>query len=199
MMNKIKSAKLNLMRFLFMLPLACVLLLAFRKNQIATKDHTELDRAKNFEGPDYTYYSDTLPDEVNDKGFIVYVTGNKSNASVVVKDKTGKLLEKIPYEKWRANEKFYTDKYGEYDAPPPPPLPPTPPTPPLPIELPANVKRIDVNNKRATVVLKDGTEEKYDLNKPEEKAKFEKYGDVIHRHRSLLHIQPGMRSVRCRG
>jgi hypothetical protein len=46
--------------------------------------------------------------------------------------------------------------------------------------MPENVKKIDINNKKATVTLKDGTIEKYDLNKPEEKAKFEKkYGEII--------------------
>jgi beta-lactamase regulating signal transducer with metallopeptidase domain len=47
-------------------------------------------------------------------------------------------------------------------------------------EWPKNVKQLRVRNDKATVVLKNGTKENYDLSKPEEKKAFEKkYGPVL--------------------
>lgn len=62
---------------------------------------------------------------------------------------------------------------------PPAPLPPAapnvplPPAPPEPPKLPDNVRSLNMNNEHATVTLKDGTIEKYDLSVSEEKEKFE--------------------------
>ena len=176
MMNKLKTARLHLVRFLFILPLLAVVLLSFRKqtgNSITTNKSKEKTTA-------IAAFTDTIPGELNEKGYIIDVIGRKSNAMVVVKDRNEKLVERISYNKWKDNEKFYNDKYGELPPPPLPPLPPTAPDPPQPMELPGNVKKIDINNKKATVVLKDGTVEKYDLNKTEEKAAFEKkYGEIL--------------------
>lgn len=52
-------------------------------------------------------------------------------------------------------------------APPPPPAPPAPPP------LPKNVKSLAIDNNKATVILKNGTKETYDLDVPEQKEKFE--------------------------
>jgi hypothetical protein len=169
MMNKLKTARIHLLRFLFILPLLAVILISFRQNKGDT-----IPREKNKNN--FLSATDTIPGELNDKGYIIDVIGKKSNAMVIVKDKDNKVVERIPFSKWKENEKFYEDTYGKF----PPPLPPDPPAPPKPIELPANVKRLDVKDKKATVELKEGKVEKYDLGKPEEKAAFEKkYGDVI--------------------
>jgi hypothetical protein len=54
-------------------------------------------------------------------------------------------------------------------------IPPLPPA--APAKLPANVKRLNIDNNKATIWLKNGQQEKYDLNNAEEKEKFEKkYG-----------------------
>jgi hypothetical protein len=46
--------------------------------------------------------------------------------------------------------------------------------------LPDNVQKININNDKATVTLKNGQKENYDLSNPEQKAKFEKkYGEII--------------------
>jgi len=64
-------------------------------------------------------------------------------------------------------------------AVPPVPLPPAvpnaplPPAPPEPPRLPENVRSLNINDEKATVKLKDGSIEKYDLSIPEEKKKFE--------------------------
>jgi hypothetical protein len=55
--------------------------------------------------------------------------------------------------------------------PPTAPLPPIPPAPPL---LPKNVSRLEVDNNKATVWLKNGKKESYDLNIPEQKEKFDR-------------------------
>ncbi|PZR28231.1 MAG: hypothetical protein DI535_07445 [Citrobacter freundii] len=78
-------------------------------------------------------------------------------------------------------------KAGSIPPPPPPPamdmqgaahaVPPPPP--PKPPKLPANVTSMQVTNNQATVTLKDGKKETYDLNNADEKAAFEKkYGKL---------------------
>lgn len=58
-------------------------------------------------------------------------------------------------------------------------LPIPPPPPPKAPKLPANVSSLNMNNGQATVVLKDGRKETYNLNNDSEKAVFEKkYGKL---------------------
>jgi beta-lactamase regulating signal transducer with metallopeptidase domain len=176
MMNKLKTAKIHLLRFLFIVPLMAVLLISFRRDQGDTIAQTH-NKTNRF------ITTDTLPGELNEKGYIIDVVGKKSNATVIIKDKDNKVVERIALNKWQDNESFYEDKYGQLPTPPLPPSPPSPPslpTPPQPMELPDNVTKIEVNDKSATVILKDGKTEKYDWNKPSEKAAFEKkYGEII--------------------
>jgi hypothetical protein len=190
MMNKMKTTKIHVLRFLFLVPLLAVILVSFR--QVAgQKTDTGNQKQKSAgeqklsspqvvkTGEDIYYFDDTIPD-INEKGYTIEVVGNNSNASIVIKNRNGKLVERIPFKKWKGNEKLYNDKYGELPPPPEPPAPPEPPTPPVPMELPEYVKSINVTDKKATVVLKNGTVEKYDLANPKEKADFEnKYGAII--------------------
>lgn len=144
-----------------------------------------------------------VPQDTNSKGYIINVQGK----TVVVKNKSGKEIKRIPLKEWNENAEKFEDTYGELPPPPPPPAPPAPPSapdapaapgipappapvapdlpvppppppaPPAPPKLPANVNRIEVNNNKATIWLKNGQQEKYDLNNAEEKEKFEKkYG-----------------------
>jgi hypothetical protein len=99
----------------------------------------------------------------------------------VVKDKNGKEIDRLLMTKWKENQEFYDNKYGEILPPPPPapPVPPVPPIAPIPPKLPANVKSINFNNNKVTVQLKDGTKENYDFNIPAQKAAFvKKYGEL---------------------
>jgi beta-lactamase regulating signal transducer with metallopeptidase domain len=73
-------------------------------------------------------------------------------------------------------------------APPAPPVadaipepPPMPPPPPEPLKLPANVKRLDLKNNKATILLKNGKQENYDFNIDAQKADFEKKYGKIHK------------------
>lgn len=145
-----------------------------------------------------------LRKDTNSKGYRIIVQGK----TVVVKNKDGKEIKRIPLKEWNENAEKFEDIYGELPPPPPPPAPPTPPAapdapgapgipappappapglpvppppappaPPAPPKLPANVKRMEISNNKATIWLKNGQQEKYDLNNDEEKEKFEKkYG-----------------------
>ena len=55
------------------------------------------------------------------------------------------------------------------------PMPPLPPAPPLfEYELPENATDMNINDDEVTIKFKDGSVEKYDLNKEEEKKAFRK-------------------------
>jgi beta-lactamase regulating signal transducer with metallopeptidase domain len=119
MMNKLKSARLNLVRFLFVLPLAAVLLLAFRQrdsNPVSVTSFvktTTLLKDKQSQLPLQISFSDTTP--------------------VTDKEKIKKISD-----------------------------------------------RFEINDKKATMHLKDGTVEEYDLANPEQRKKFEEnYGKII--------------------
>lgn len=194
MMNKNKSTKMHLLRFLFLLPVLAVILVSFRKEigDTLNRKQKQLPIMPTLSMTDMT---DTIPDvtEQNSKGYIINVKDNKGNCLLVVKDKNGKEVKRILLTEWNKNAEKYEALYGELPPPPPPkdapdapaaPTPveitivPTPPTPPAPVQLPENVKRININNDKATVTLKNGEKENYDLSKPDQKATFEKkYGE----------------------
>ena len=119
MMNKIKSARVHLLKFLFMLPLIAVLLLAFRNK------FNEINK-------------------VESNGEISYkVENSDANANMPVGQIV--LLDTVPGKR----------------------------------KLPANVSSVSVKNDIATVKLKNGTIETYNLNNEEELEKFEKkYGKM---------------------
>lgn len=184
MMNKIKSARVHLLRFLFILPLLAVILISFRQSQHDNRKEgqfTVLLPATN----------DTIPEvtKVNEKGYVINIKDNKGNCTVVVKDKNGKEVTRLPLTKWNSNESYYENLYGEIPPPPPPAppiprgdVPPPPPPPPSPaesIKMQNTFSKLEVNKNKVTIELKNGTIEKYDLDKPDEKAAFEKkYGEI---------------------
>ena len=119
MMNKLKSARAHLLRFLFVLPLLAVLLLAFRKQQAGKQNALLLQKPAH----------DTIPP----KPPVPPAVGKKRVEEVHMRP-----------------------------APPPP--------------LPQGVNSIVISNK-ATVVLKNGKKEEYNLDDWQEKAAYEKkYG-----------------------
>jgi len=175
MMNKLQSAKVNLLRFLFILPLLALILVSFRK-QIGDGLSGLRDQVRNS-------LTDTLPGaKPNTKGYFLKITGDYRNYEVEVRDANGKEVKRIPLTEWEMNSAHYQDLYGkpEFDPPPAPSVPPVPPAPPAPKKLPDGVEMLNVNNKKVTLTLKDGTKETYDLNVPSEKKAFEKkYGDIL--------------------
>ncbi|HUR11575.1 MAG TPA: M56 family metallopeptidase [Flavitalea sp.] len=107
MMNKQKSAKVNLLRFLFIFPVICIALLAFRDAGIINQNKNE---------------------------------NQNRNADT----SRPRIL-----------------------------------TPPPALDLPANVRSIQIRDNQATVKLKNGDKEYYDLNDRKERNEYEeKYGDI---------------------
>lgn len=176
MMNKIKSAKVNLLRFLFMLPLLAVILVSFRK-QIGDRlagMNSQLQETALFP-------TDTIPGAItpNSKGYFLKIKGREGQYEVRVTDAKGNEVKRIPLSEWELKSDYYEDLYGQVVTAPPPP-PPAPAAPPSPKKMPEGVEKLDMKNKKLTVTLKDGTRESYDLSVPSEKEAFEKkYGDIL--------------------
>jgi len=123
MMNKIRSAKVHLIKFLFILPLMAVLLVAFRKNN----RHFQQVPQEQVTGTDNR--TDTVPSRKSWKNLRLTISDNK--ATVVTED--GKE-EKYDLDK-PEEKKAFIRKYGELPKPPTPPAPPGVPadaTAPLP-------------------------------------------------------------------
>jgi hypothetical protein len=151
MMNKMRSAQMHLLKFLFILPLLAVLLLVFRTEVKSQTQPKQSVKAKE------TVVSDTVsaaPVAINKKGYYLDVIGVKDNCIVVIRDKNRKVVENILLTKWNEKEEYYENLYGEIPPPPPPP-PPTPsirskagvPTPPPPPTPPAPIEKPGINNK----------------------------------------------------
>lgn len=207
MMNKIKSARINLLRFLFVLPLLAVILVSFRE-QIAD---SLTGKENNLKASTTVPVSDSIPrvKTPNSKGYIINVVGVGGNCTVVVKDKTGTEVKRLLLNDW--NEK-HDDLYGE--IPPPPPSAPSAPVPPgeptaTPVVAPTEpisprepggatepvtpvapgyekpawmsiCKEFEITETKAIMQLNDGKVETYDLTNAEQKTKFEKkYGKII--------------------
>lgn len=176
MMNKIKSARVNLLRFLFVLPLLAVILVSFREQISDSLTGMSGQHQKNPIAPAAPVRTDTVPAvrTPNSKGYIINVVDVKGDCTIVVKDQKGKEVKRILMNDWTRKD---DETYGE--VPPPPPAPPTPPDAPAPADLPDNVESIKVNNNKVTVTLKGGKQENYDLDKMGQKNEFEKkYGPL---------------------
>lgn len=120
MMNKNKSAKMHLLRFLFLLPVLAFILVSFRK------EIQETFTSKTNNAPATpAAATDTIPDvtERNSKGYVINVKDNNGNCLLVIKDKRGKELKKLLLTEWNADAKKYEAMYGEIPPPPPPAAP----------------------------------------------------------------------------
>ena len=198
MMNKMKSARLNLLRFLFVLPLVAVLLLAFRKNQVGNPPiiiqqsvydtlptgnssvslhrDDEMDKEqktffdknpsvlllhwniskgtieifkKNGEVEKYdllvnlnqaettygkipfplkkssTVYYSTNGD-INKKGYYIEMIEVNGHSTILVKNKTKKIIESVNLLQWEEKKNYYENLYGVLPSAPPAPQPPLP-------------------------------------------------------------------------
>ncbi|HET9056490.1 MAG TPA: M56 family metallopeptidase [Chitinophagaceae bacterium] len=172
MMNKMKSAKLHLAKFLFVLPLAAVLLLAFR-HKIQGNEKNSLfppSQVVSTMMSEISNKPDSIPDTtLNEKGFYIEVKENKGNCLVVVRDKNKKEVTQMLLTKWEENQSDYENRYGIIDIPS------------GCYENSAIISKefssMVINDNRATIKLKNGTIEKYNLDNPDEKETFEnKYG-----------------------
>jgi hypothetical protein len=176
MMNKLKSAKANLLRFLFMLPMLAVILLSFRKQ-------IESSFNRNINSYASVVNNDTLPDAkiFNDKGFYIEIRKNKikDNPLVIIKDKEEKEVRKMTIDEWNSRMEYYENLYGQL------PVLPQPPDAPWPINeqriktANPSVESVAVNNSLIIVVLRNGRIEKYNLEDIFQKIDFDKkYGSL---------------------
>ncbi len=135
MMNKMRSAKMHLVKFLFIVPLAGVLLVAFRSAQATEAQQPTL----TLNNTDTVPKPGTATAKPKAKGWKhIKVMDHKA---VVEKEDGTKEEYDLSDPK---QEKDFQDKYGKIPTPPPPPppgarsaaeiaaapMPPTPPTPP---------------------------------------------------------------------
>ena len=181
MMNKLQSAKLHLVRFLFILPLLAVILISFRQTK------RDPSTATGIYEMNISATTDTVPvvTEPNEKGYIINVKDYNSNCTIVIMDRNGKEVESLLLTKWNENEKYYEEKYGE--------IPPPPPVDPKYLEGTVSMevfleRNTDVKNAGwvfhhdntiaiLNITKKDGSIERYSLDNLAEKEKFEKkYG-----------------------
>lgn len=186
MMNKTKSSRVNLFRFLFMLPIAAIILISFRE---------QLGDPEPLQQP--LVLTDTIPlvKVPNEKGFVINIKDRNGKCMVEVKDSKGKLVENLLLTKWNQDPDMYEEKYGEIPPPPKvvrpaepalppapvnPSIPDSPPVPPAPAsQIIAVSDDFEITDRKATIVLRNGAVEEYDLTKQESRKKFEaKYGPI---------------------
>jgi TonB-dependent SusC/RagA subfamily outer membrane receptor len=120
MMNKNKSTKKHLFRFLFLLPVLAFILVSFRKEigDTITGKNNGVQQMP-------AVVLDTIPDVTvqNSKGYIINVKDNNGNCLLVIKDKGGKEVKRMLLTEWNTDASTYEAKYGEIPPPPPPPAP----------------------------------------------------------------------------
>ena len=161
MMNKTKSARLQVGRFLFLVPVLAIILLAFRKS---FNDPT--NAKPNIPA---VILTDTIPDVKipNSKGYYIDIKDNKGNCMVVVKDKDKKEVKRLLLTEWNEKSGYYENLYGEILSP-------------TKVEIEKTIKAsnpeirtVTVKNNIATVTLKNGKQEVYTLSLSPEKKAFE--------------------------
>jgi len=161
MMNKTKSAKLQVGRFLFLFPLLAIILLAFRNSfNDSTNAKTNNQMA---------ILTDTIPNVkiLNSKGYYIDIKDNKGNCMVVIKDKNKKEVKRLLLTEWNEKDDYYEHLYGEI-------LSPT--TAIVEEKIKANnpaITTVTVNGNTATVTLKNGKTEVYTLSLKDQKKAFE--------------------------
>jgi beta-lactamase regulating signal transducer with metallopeptidase domain len=159
MMNKTKSAKRQLGRFLFLVPVLAIILLSFRHSFRQTSAQNAIAKPM---------VTDTIPDVnvANSKGYFIDIKDDNGNCTVVVKDKNKKEVKRVLLTEWNAKDDYYSDLYGEILSPP--------------IEIikkkimavDPDITNVTVNEKVATVTLKNGKKEVYTLSIKEEADAF---------------------------
>lgn len=200
MMNKMRSARIQLAKFLFVVPLAAIMLLAFRNgkqsNAAAIAPGADGSRPANTaisllqavvmnEGDTGVYPQQQ--DCYNSKGYCITVTRNAAESIVIVKDRQGKIVKSVGLSEWNRNKKELEASYGSLPVPTPPvpPVPegslssaaPVPPSPPVAPIKNKEVRTIEVKGAKAVVILKGNKKETFDLSDPDQKREFElKYG-----------------------
>ena len=193
MMNKMKSARAHLIKFLFVLPIIAVLLVAFRnKSDKSGQNKESFHEAELKQQPANILHSpDTVPGTDN---YIIEVIVRQKKGSptiVVVKDKkTKKELKRMTLVEWDKNKEQHERLYGPVDGV----VEDKNHAELITTDDGRNVyairsdesdtvkfERLEItNDNKVKVSLKDGSTEKYDLDNKLEKGEFEKkYGKIF--------------------
>ena len=164
MMNKTKSARLQVGRFLFLLPVLAIILLAFRRSF-----NDSINAKPNIPS---VILTDTIPDvnTPNSKGYYIDIKDNKGNCMVVVKDINKKEVKRLLLTDWNEKSGYYENLYGEILSP-------------TKVEIEKamrasnpEIRTVTVKNNIATVTLNNGKKEVYTLSfSPDKKAFENKY------------------------
>lgn len=138
MINKLKSAKVHLTKFLFALPLLAVMLLAFRSPHDTARSPVVIAEADTLPTPEYpdVVEENVVPDQMekyNSKGYNLSVISTKGEDYVVIKSRDDKTPSLMPLADWFKNKRENQRKYGKL----PQPAPPAPPAPPAAPAAPA--------------------------------------------------------------
>jgi hypothetical protein len=127
MINKIRSTKAHFIKFLFILPLVLVTLLAFRDQAGPESTKNTAFQEVSIPGAELqTEVFDTIPKnektdakpqafqrpEPNSKGYIITVADNHGECVVIVKNKQKKIVKAVSLVEWDNNKKEYVDMYG---------------------------------------------------------------------------------------
>ncbi len=160
MMNKTKSAKRQLARFLFLVPVLAIILLSFRHS---FKQPNIVEAFKK------SVVTDTIPEVTvaNSKGYYIDIKDDNGNCTVVVKDKNKKEVKRLLLTEWKAKAGQYENIYGEIL---------TPSTAIIQQKIKANnpdIRTVTIKNNIATVTLNNGKTEVYTLSIKDEKKAFE--------------------------
>ena len=160
-MNKTKSAKRQLGRFLFLFPVLAIILLSFRKS------FTDISVVKtNSNTPAFT---DTIPDVkiLNSKGYYIDIKDDNGNCTVVIRDKDKKEIKRLLLTEWNSKDDYYENLYGEILSPS---------TAIVEEKIKSrnpNIKTVIVKGNVATVTLTNGKTEVFTLSIKDEKKAFE--------------------------
>ncbi|MEO6314513.1 MAG: M56 family metallopeptidase [Chitinophagaceae bacterium] len=129
MMNKIKTPKLHLTRFLFVVPLIAIVFLAFRKASYAPVEpgtapvnRAIADTVTPMSSGAASRVSEYPP--ANKQGYIITVADNNGECVVLVKDKSRRIVKAITLVEWNNKKKENERQYGEIAPPPPAPTAP---------------------------------------------------------------------------
>jgi BlaR1 peptidase M56 len=161
MMNKTKTAKRQVGRFLLLLPVVAIILLSFRRS-FTGEPTVSLTKPT-------TVLTDTIPDvtTANRKGYYIDIKDDKGNCTVVVKDKDKKEVKRVLLTEWNAKDDYFENLYGEIPHPYLKDI-----TTSIKITNP-DVRTVTVKNNIATVTLNNGKKEVYTLSLSPEKKAFE--------------------------
>lgn len=158
MMNKTKSARRQLGRFLFLVPVLAIILLSFRKSFSETPNVSSGPFAIN----------DTVPGKLslNKKGYAIDIVDNNGECTVVVKDKNNKEVKRLTLVEWNEKQDHYEKLYGEIA------------TTAARVEEAMKAKNSEVRSVTvvgdiATVTLKNGKTEVYTLSVSSDRKAFE--------------------------